>query len=269
MIRAPAVAGRFYPGEPEVLERLAAKLLASPVVGGPQCATALLAPHAGWIYSGAIAGAVYASVIVPSRVILVGPNHTGLGPPLSIWDRGAWLIPGGRFDVDEEMASALKEACPELIPDVSAHRYEHCLEVQLGFLKMRREDVRITPIIVGTARIDALRALGEGIARTVGGSGVQVLVVISSDMTHYEPADVTERKDRMAVAAMERLDPEELERVVNRERISMCGFAPAVAGLVAARLLGARSGSLIRYAHSGEVSGDASSVVGYAGMVFS
>jgi len=269
LIRAPAVAGRFYPGEPEVLERLAAKLLASPAEGEPRRATAVLAPHAGWIYSGATAGAVYASVIVPIHVILVGPNHTGVGPPLSLWDRGTWEIPGGHIPIDEQMAAVLKESCPDLIPDISAHRYEHCLEVQLGLLKMRREDLRITPVVVGTTRPEAVDALGEALVRTVQASPEPALIVISSDLSHYEPAPTAERKDRMAIAAMEALDSRELRRVVQRERISMCGFAPAVCGLMAARRLGARSGRLIRYSHSGEVSGDDSSVVGYAGMVFS
>ena len=269
MVRAPAVAGRFYPGEPEVLERLVAKLLTRTSAGEPQRAFALLVPHAGWIYSGAVAGEVYACARIPDRVVLLGPNHTGLGPPLSLWDRGAWEYPGARVQVDEEMAKALKSSCADLIPDQSAHRYEHCLEVQLPFLCARAPNLSITPVVVGTTRLDLLKGLADGLADAIRKIGEEVLIVISSDMTHYEPAAIAEKKDRWAVAAMEALDAEELHRVVRHEGISMCGYAPAVAGLLTGHELGARVGRLIRYSHSGEVSGDSSSVVGYAGMVFS
>ena len=269
MVRAPAVAGRFYPGEPEVLERLVAKLLVTTSDEEPRRAIALLAPHAGWVFSGAVAGAVYARVKIPDRVVLLGPNHTGLGPPLSLWDRGAWEYPGARVEVDEEMAKALKSSCPDLLPDQSAHRYEHCLEVQLPFLRARAQNLRITPVVVGTTQLDRLKVFASGLAEAIREIQEEVLIVISSDMTHYEPAGVAERKDRLAVAAMEAVDAEALYRVVRHERISMCGYAPAVAGLLSGHELGARVGRLIRYSHSGEVSGDSTSVVGYAGMVFS
>ncbi|MCI0566830.1 MAG: AmmeMemoRadiSam system protein B [Acidobacteria bacterium] len=269
MVRAPAVAGRFYPGEPEVLEGLVARLLINTSAEEPQRAIALLAPHAGWVYSGAVAGAVYACARIPDRVVLLGPNHTGLGPPLSLWDRGAWEYPGERVRVDEEMAKALKDSCADLIPDQSAHRYEHCLEVQLPFLRARSGNLRITPVVVGTTRLDLLKVLAGGLADAIRKIREEVLIVISSDMTHYEPAGVAEKKDRLAVAAMEAVDAEALYRVVRHEGISMCGYAPAVAGLLAGHELGARVGRLIRYSHSGEVSGDSNSVVGYAGMTFS
>ena len=269
LVRAPAVAGRFYPGEPEVLERLVAKLLTNASAGEPQRAIALLAPHAGWVYSGAVAGEVYACSIIPDRVVLLGPNHTGLGPELSLWDRGAWEYPGARVRVDEEMAKVLKSCCPDLIPDQSAHRYEHCLEVQIPFLRARAPNLRITPVVVGTTRLDLLKTLAGSLANAIRSIREEVLIVISSDMTHYEPAAAAEKKDRLAVAAMEALDAEELYRVVRHAGVSMCGYAPAVAGLLAGHELGARVGRLIRYSHSGEVSGDSSSVVGYAGMVFS
>jgi MEMO1 family protein len=269
LVRAPAVAGRFYPGEPEVLDTLVAKLLVSASAGEPQRAIALLVPHAGWIYSGAVAGAVYASVRIPDRVVLLGPNHTGLGPPLSVWDRGEWEVPGARVPVDEEMARTLKSSCADLLPDQSAHRYEHCLEVQLPFLRARAPHLRVTPVVVGTTRIDSLRGLADALAEAIRRIGEEILIVISSDMTHYEPAPEAQKKDRLAVAAMEAVDAEELYRVVRQEGISMCGYAPAVSGLLTSRELGARVGRLVRYSHSGEVSGDSTSVVGYAGMTFS
>ena len=268
MVRAPAVAGRFYPGEPDALESLVKRLLNDTGETVARGVVALLAPHAGFQYSGEVAGAVYREVKVPSRVILLGPNHTGFGPPLSVWDRGTWELPGSPIRVDESLAKALLETCPDLTADESAHRYEHAIEVQLPFLRARREQMSITPLIVGTDRMETLRNLGECVARVLGSLKDEVLLVISSDMTHYEPAESARRKDHLAVAAMEALSPEDLLRVVRDERVSMCGFAPAVAGLVAARQLGARSGRLVRYAHSGEITKDDESVVGYAGMVF-
>jgi AmmeMemoRadiSam system protein B len=270
LVRAPAVAGRFYPGEPEILRRLVTDLLAGATAAeGLQPAIALLVPHAGYVYSGGVAAAVFSAVQVPERVILLGPNHTGMGPPLSLWDRGAWEFPGGRVPVEEDIGGRLKEECPELIPDPSAHRYEHSLEVQVPFLAARRPSVRIVPVVVGTTRKEPLEMLGRALASVIRGSKEEVLMVISSDMTHYEPAREAERKDLLAIGAMEAIDGESLQRVVKREGISMCGYAPAMAGLAAARNLGARKGRLVRYAHSGQVSGDDDSVVGYAGMIFS
>jgi MEMO1 family protein len=270
LVRAPAVAGRFYPGEPEILRRLVTDLLAGATAAeGLQSAIALLVPHAGYVYSGGVAAAVFSAVQVPERVILLGPNHTGMGPPLSLWDRGAWEFPGGRVPVEEDIGGRLKEECPELIPDPSAHRYEHSLEVQVPFLAARRPSVRIVPVVVGTTRKEPLEMLGRALASVIRGSKEEVLMVISSDMTHYEPAREAERKDLLAIGAMEAIDGESLQRVVKREGISMCGYAPAMAGLAAARNLGARKGRLVRYAHSGQVSGDDDSVVGYAGMIFS
>jgi AmmeMemoRadiSam system protein B len=262
------VAGRFYPREPDALEHLVESLLSGSGAPVAQSVIALLAPHAGFRYSGGVAGAVYREVRVPSRVILLGPNHTGYGPPLSLWDKGAWELPGARITVDESLARSLQECLPDLLPDEAAHRHEHALEVQLPFLRARRENLLITPIVVGVDRLEALQRLGQGMARVLRQLRDEFLLVISSDMTHYESAQVAWRKDHKAVSAMEAIDPEELHRVVMHEGISMCGIAPAVAGLTAARELGARKGRLIRYAHSGEVTGDHAAVVGYAGMVF-
>lgn len=269
MVRAPAVAGRFYPDNPEELGEMVTGFLPSPLPDSPEQVVAMMAPHAGLIYSGRVAGATYGTVAVPRRILLMGPNHTGLGAPLSLWDQGSWAMPGGVTEVDEEFCGILRRNCPVLLSDRAAHLREHCLEVQLPFLRARHPDFRIAPIVVGTSRLDDLRELGRGVAASVAESPEPVLIVISSDMTHYEPAAEAAAKDRLAVRQLEGLDPEGLHRTVRQVGISMCGYAPAVAGLFAARDLGARSGRLVLYAHSGEVSGDNDAVVGYAGMVFS
>jgi MEMO1 family protein len=268
MIRTPAVAGHFYPADPEALGEMVASCLPSPP-GTPEKAIALMAPHAGLIYSGKVAGATYDRVAGVRRIILLGPNHTGRGTPLSIWDRGEWRMPWGPVPVDATLCDRLKHHCAALMSDSEAHLREHCLEVQIPFLQRRCAGFRFAPIVVGTSRLEELRALGEGVARAVRESEEEILIVISSDMTHYEPAEEAARKDRLALERMESVDPEGLHRVVREEAITMCGSAPAVAALFAARELGVHSGRLVAYAHSGEVSGDFHEVVGYAGMIFS
>ena len=268
MIRIPAVAGHFYPADPKALGEMVASSLSSPQ-GTPEKVIALMAPHAGFIYSGKVAGATYGRVAIPRRIVLLGPNHTGRGAPLSIWDRGEWQMPGGTVPVDTALCDGLKRHCVALISDFEAHRREHSLEVQIPFLQRRCGALRFAPIVVGTSGLEELRTLGQGIASAVRESGEDILIVISSDMTHYEPAEEAARKDRLALERMESMDPEGLHRVVREKAISMCGFAPAVAALFAARDLGAHSGRLVAYAHSGEVSGDYLEVVGYAGMIFS
>ena len=267
-MRAPAVSGRFYPEDPGELKVMVERFLAPPA-RDVRPAVALMVPHAGFVYSGMVAGDTYRRIEVPARVLLMGPNHTGLGPPLSLWDAEDWAMPWGRVAVDLDLCDSLKGHCAALVSDRQAHLREHCLEVQLPFLWARRPGARIAAIVVGTSALEDLRELGRGLAAAVSESPDPILIVISSDMTHYETADAAARKDRMALETMERLDAESLHRRVREERISMCGFAPAVAGLVAARELGARSGKVARYAHSGDVTGDLHSVVGYAGMVFS
>jgi len=269
MVRTPAVAGRFYPDDPEELGGMVAGFLPSPLPDPPEEVVAMMAPHAGLIYSGRVAGATYGTVAVPRRILLMGPNHTGRGAALSLWDHGRWEMPGGVTEVDEEFCGTLRRNCSTLVPDRAAHLREHCLEVQLPFLRARHPGFRIAPIVVGTSRLEDLRELGRGVAVSIRQSPEPVLIVISSDMTHYEPAETAASKDRLAVRQMELLDPEGLHRTVRQEGISMCGCAPAVAGLFAARELGAQSGRLVLYAHSGEASGDNDAVVGYAGMVFS
>jgi len=263
------VAGRFYPADPEALGKMVSALLFCVPAKVPERAVALMAPHAGFMYSGRVAGETYAQVAIPHRAILLGPNHTGLGEALSIWDGGGWRLPGGVVEVDEDLCGRLKQQCPLLVSDQQAHLREHCLEVQIPFLQGRVDPLRIVPVVIGTSRLEDLRNLGLAVARAVQETGEEVLIVISSDMTHYEPAEVAASKDRIALDRLERLDAEGLHRTVRTEKITMCGFAPSVVGLIAARELGAQSGRLVLYAHSGEVTGDYDNVVGYAGMVFS
>lgn len=262
MDREAAVAGRFYAGRREELARELAALV--PPAEGAAPAVALLAPHAGYVYSGGVAGATYARVSVPERAVVLCPNHTGLGERAALWPDGAWRTPLGRVPIDLELTAALR-ACPGVRDDRLAHRAEHALEVQLPFLQARRPDVAIAALCLGPLRLEACLALGEAIAAALRAR--PALLVASSDMSHYVPAEEARRKDARALERFLALDARGLYETVEREDISMCGFIPATVVLAAARALGATRAELVRYAHSGAVTGDDASVVGYAGAV--
>ena len=264
MERAPAVAGQFYPADEGRLRADVRRLLGARP--SDERALAVVAPHAGYVYSGEIAGEVFANVHIPDRVILLCPNHTGLGARAAIMSEGAWLIPGHRVPIAHELAEALRVRS-FLIEDEVAHAREHSLEVMLPFLVERNPDVQIVPICLSHLPLDACTRLGSDIAETVREMGGEILIVASSDMSHYVPAETARERDTLALAELEAMRPEELYRTVERERISMCGFIPATVALSAALELGAREGKLLRYGNSGETSGDFSQVVGYAGVV--
>ncbi len=266
-LRHPAVAGHFYPRNPETL--LAGLQSYTPAETERIPALGCVVPHAGYIYSGHVAGAVYARLDLPKRCILMCPNHTGMGQPLSIMSQGEWETPLGQVPVDSALASTLKERFSPLREDADAHRAEHAAEVQLPFLQARLPQFSFVPIAIGTGQFEVLQALGQAIADVVAAQNERVLIIASSDMNHYENDKVTRVKDHKAIARILALDPRGLFDVVINEAISMCGFGPTVAMLTAAKLLGATSAQLIKYATSGDVSGDRHSVVGYAGVAVS
>jgi AmmeMemoRadiSam system protein B len=265
VVRQAAVAGYFYPGRAEKLLEDIRAYTAAPTekIHTVGC----VIPHAGYMYSGHVAGAVYARMELPRRFIILGPNHTGRGRPLAIMSQGAWQTPLGNAEIDATLAGALKRAFPYLEEDDLAHRTEHAIEVQLPFLQAAREEFTFIPIAIGTSQYAVLAALGEAIADVVNGAGEEVLLVASSDMNHYEADDVTRVKDRKAIDKILAMDARGLYDTVVQEEISMCGFGPTVAMLTASRSLAASSAELVRYATSAEVSGDYSTVVGYAGAV--
>jgi AmmeMemoRadiSam system protein B len=265
MIRRPAVAGQFYPGSPALLRRTIEAFLDRHAK--PFEAKAILSPHAGYTYSGAVAGAVYSSVRLPKRLIVLGPNHTGAGVSLSLYPAGEWMTPIGSAAIDAELNRRLLKECSSLREDLAAHQREHSLEVQIPFIQALVPQFMFSAICVGSTRYEDLDSLGHAMARAVRDLNEAVLIVASSDMTHYEPVEVASRKDKLAIERMIAIDPPGLYRVVIEHDITMCGFAPAVAALTACRDLGATSARLIRYANSGDVSGDRGSVVGYAGLV--
>jgi MEMO1 family protein len=269
ILRHPAVAGRFYPGDPDDLRAEALAYLSQANFANqvPVRALGCIAPHAGYMYSGHVAGAVFARVEVPRRCIVMCPNHTGMGRALAIMSEGAWQTPLGEVPIDAELAGALKRRFPALQEDSAAHRAEHAAEVELPFLLLRQPKVRFVPIALGTSQFELLEQLGKALADVIAAQNDPVLIVASSDMNHYESDAVTRVKDHRAIERILSLDPRGLFDVVTQQDISMCGFGPAVAMLTAARQLGAKSAELVKYATSGDISGDRDMVVGYAGVV--
>jgi MEMO1 family protein len=272
-VRHPAVAGRFYPHDAEVLREEVQSYLATASEQTPDRrraaihALGCITPHAGYMYSGHVAGAVFSATKIPELCLVLCPNHTGVGRALAIMSEGAWETPLGSVAIDKAFASALKQHFPMLHEDSTAHRNEHAAEVELPFLQIRQPRLRFVPIALGTGQFATLLQLGDAIADVIAGQTAQVLIVASSDMNHYESDAVTRIKDQSAIDAILRLDARALFDVVTHQHVSMCGFGPAVAMLTAARKLGATSATLVKYATSGDISGDLDTVVGYAGVV--
>jgi len=267
MQRPPAVAGQFYPDQPDQLRRLVERLLTSPEPGQP--AFGVMSPHAGYLYSGTIAGATFAGVKAPKTAVILGPNHHGLGHPAAVFASGSWLTPLGETAIDRQLADRILRECPGVASDVLAHRYEHSLEVQLPFLQVRSPELSIVPICLSHAPLPQLLALGETLGAILAEAGDDTLVVASSDMTHYEPGETARNKDMKIIERILAFDAEGVYQTVRDERISMCGVVPVVVMLAAARRQGADHAKLVRYGNSGEVTGDQSEVVGYAGVIVS
>jgi AmmeMemoRadiSam system protein B len=259
------VAGSFYPDRPDAVQEALDRLM--PLVEPRQGPRAVVVPHAGWTYSGRVAGAVYGRLVPPALALILGPNHTGLGPPGSVMARGRWALPGGDLPIAESLAETLLAGSPALEADAAAHAEEHAIEVQLPFLLRLNPDLRFVPLTLGRRDLAFCEAVGAALARAVAGAGEPVLVVCSTDLNHYESQQVSNRKDRLAIEAMLSLDPARLDDTVRAHRISMCGIAPALAMLFALRALGGGRAELVRYETSGDISGDLDRVVGYAGMI--
>lgn len=265
MIRQPAVAGYFYPGKrPELLRDLEGFVPER----AKETATAIVVPHAGYMYSGHVAGAVYASVDLPDRFIIMCPNHTGAGSDFDVHPEGQWLTPLGSAEVDAGMCEALLRLFPLARRDGAAHVREHALEVQIPFLQYLKGDIRFLPLCIRQQRYEYLQELATAIAQIVRSAQEKILIIASSDMTHYESQVSANRKDRMAIDRMEQMDARGLYDTVHQYDISMCGYLPATVAMLAAKELGSTEGKLIKYATSGDITRDYNSVVGYAGMLF-
>jgi AmmeMemoRadiSam system protein B len=268
MLRLPAVAGRFYPSNPSELTALINKYVVADRSSPPIPVRACLVPHAGYVYSGHVAGAVFGRIALPRKIIILGVRHYPRGEQAAILSSGAWRTPLGDARIDEEMAETLKKTCPLLREDSAAHSGEHSLEVQLPFLQVLAPEFTFVPVALGTVRFESLVDVGEAIGRVLDGSKEEVLLLTTSDLNHYEDDAVTRVKDRKAINQLLTLNPQGLYDTCREENISMCGLGPATAMLTALNALGVKKPELVKYATSADVSGDRSGVVGYAGMIF-
>lgn len=265
MKRQPAVAGTFYTDNPSRLEKELLRLITTPKTQIK--AKGIVSPHAGYIYSGSVAGQVFAAIEIPPAVLIIGPNHHGAGAPAALYPEGEWVTPLGSVVINSQLNSLILKHVPLIKLDALAHQSEHSLEVQVPFIRHLRPDVSISALCVGYGDFAAVKQLGVGLAAALREYGEEVLIVASSDMTHYESAESAKRKDDLALVRVLDLDPEGLLQVCRIERITMCGVVPTAIMLVAAKDLGAKQASLISYATSGDVTGDNSQVVGYAGLM--
>ncbi|HEU4605654.1 MAG TPA: AmmeMemoRadiSam system protein B [Nitrososphaera sp.] len=278
--RAPAVAGMFYPDNPRELRGLVDQSFRNqrfgpgraPPAAGRRRIYGIISPHAGYAYSGAVAanGFYEISSIDFQDVIMVGPNHYGIGSLVAAMKEGEWETPLGKVQVNSELAKEIAGRSSTLGFDDFAHSRDHCLEVQLPFLQCIKEDFKIVPIVLVSQRSDTAYDLGNAISETVAEKGMldRTLLVASSDFTHYEPNSDAHRKDGELIKAILALDVNKFYAVLERLDVSACGYGAIATVMVAARNLGATRGELLKYATSGDVTGDTSAVVGYSSIVF-
>jgi len=268
MTRTPAVADRFYPGDPEHL-RSAMKMLVPAVPEDERKqALAVVMPHAGYVYSGATAGATISRVRVPETVVIMGPNHRGRGAALALGTED-WRMPLGTVAIDRPLATSLLQRSSDVVADAEAHLLEHSLEVQVPFLQQVQPGLRIVPLVVAHIPYELCQTVAKDLAAAIRAHGQPVLIVASTDMSHYESRQQATKKDRLAIERILALDPQGLYATVHGSRISMCGVIPTTIALLVTLELGATRAELVRYTDSGEVSGDTGQVVGYAGLIIS
>lgn len=279
-IRHPYVAGAFYAGSAESLKRQIenecflhphgpGKIPRVPEAG-PRRIVGLICPHAGYMYSGPVAAHAYYSLAMdgkPEIIVLLGPNHSGLGSALAVMNEGAWRTPLGEVEVEAETANRIVNASRIVDVDATAHRYEHSIEVQLPFIQyIFGSKFRIVPICFLMQDLTSAREVGEAVAKAL--EGKNAVIIASSDMSHYEPHKTAERKDRMALQAVEAMDEEKFYSIIEGYNVTACGYGPIAALITAAKILGAKEAKLLCYKTSGDITGDYSSVVGYAAVQF-
>lgn len=272
-IRPPAVAGAFYESDPGRLRAQVALCFSeNPTVERTERFIGAVVPHAGLMYSGHVAAALYAQLDIPPQLIILCPNHTGAGSAAAVSPDAQWLTPFGPAAVDRELAAEILSRSPLFELDSRAHAREHSLEVQLPFLQQRADGFRFVPICLSTRDYQACQQLGSALADVITThrqNGAEIALLASSDLNHYEDQDTTLRKDQRVIDRVLALDPRGLWDAVEREGISMCGFIPTTVMLIAALKLGATSARLVKHATSGDINGDYSAVVGYASIVIS
>ena len=264
MVRNPAVAGQFYPADKgSLLEDLEAMIPDRP---DKIDAIGAVVPHAGYGYSGSVAGEVYARLEPKSTYVILSPNHTGYGARFASW-REPWRTPLGVVDVDKELLARMMEATDLITEDPAAHTSEHSIEVQLPFIQKTSPAAKIVPVTVQYGDLSEYQEVADAIVSALKQAGRETVILASSDMTHFESRAAAKEKDRKAIQAVLELDAEGLLGVVEKNNISMCGYIPTAIMLMCANKMNAKKGELVKYADSGDVTGDTVQVVGYAGII--
>ncbi len=268
-VRRPAAAGTFYPGDARSMQQMVDQLLAAAAPSKPEPWPGVLVPHAGWVYSGRLAAAVFQRVLIPEQAIILCPRHRGEGARWAVAPHQRWLLPDGEVASDPELAARLAAGITGLELDAAAHRDEHAIEVQLPLLARLAPQVRAVGIAVGHSPLPDLLRFGGELADVLGDMPQRPLLIVSSDMNHFADDAETRRVDRIALDAIATLDPARVYETVERNRISMCGMAACVVTMESLRRLGCLNRcELVGYATSAEAGGDAGRVVGYAGLLF-
>ena len=270
MVRHPAVSGRFYPSDGHLLTkeiRRHSKNISDNKTSKKIQAIGIISPHAGLAYCGEVAGTIYSNIEIPETIILLGPNHTGTGEQVSIMSEGVWQMPQGSIKIDHELADAICQVSAITKKDSTAHQKEHSIETQLPFLQFYRDNFKIIPICMMRLGLEQCKELCHAIVTAIEQTGRSILIVASSDMTHYETHENATKKDKGAINQILNLDARGLFNEVRDKNISMCGVNPAVIMMMCARKIGAKEAFLAKYMTSGEISGDMDHVVGYAGII--
>ena len=265
-IRNPHVSGSFYPSDASELRQYFETTLKPK--DALREAKAVVMPHAGYRYSGEVGCQVLSEVRVPQNILLIGPNHRGVGADFAIFDQGEWETPLGRVSIATKIAKKLLQEIPSCVSDSLAHQAEHSLEVLVPFLQFQKPDCHIIPLLIGTLNLSDLSETAIRLGDTLQNSAEPVLVMVSTDMSHYDSDEVTRKKDRYAIDAILNLDPEGLIRAAQVHHVTMCGLAPVYMLLVMKEALNIQKVSLVDYRTSADASGDKERVVGYAGFIF-
>lgn len=265
MLRKPVVAGQFYPQTESSLKKMLSGLIDSSAE--KQDAFGVIMPHAGYVYSGHVAGATISKLGIKKTAIILGTNHSNAGASFGIMTKGNWLTPLGEVHIDTEIAEGILKESSLIEEDSICHMYEHSIEVEIPFLQYLKNDIKIVPITVSRTNLDNYKNLGQEIADGYKKIGRPAVFIASTDMTHYESKDVAEEKDMLAIDAILALDEDKLFNAVEPDKISMCGLAPTCTFICIAKKLGAKRAGLVKYQTSGDITGDYSSVVGYAGLI--
>ncbi|MGM0568060.1 MAG: AmmeMemoRadiSam system protein B [Elusimicrobiota bacterium] len=266
MRRQAFVSGRFYPSDKkELYEKVDGFLSAGEQKA--RKAKAVISPHAGYVFSGKTAGMTYSSVIVPDNVIILSPNHTGLGKPVALMNEGVWEIPGAEIKLNSELANTILEKSSYAVSDWKAHAGEHSIEVQLPFIFRKNPSASIVPItLMGRGETSILSDLSSALVSALRERGEEALIVASNDMSHFISREAALNYDNMAIDKIRELNGEGLLNIVKKENISMCGSLASAIAIEASKKMGAREAQMIHYSTSADVTGNSSEVVGYAGI---